>query len=86
VTDYSYFLTPTALGATLLSLTLVALDTAIVLRSSVWATRNLPRWTNVFPALAFVLMVAQKLWRHLPADEQSTTRVFWFAYSVRAHF
>jgi carboxyl-terminal processing protease len=53
------FLSPAAIAATLTSLILIGLNTLIVLRSTVWATRTLPRWTRFLPALAFVLMVAQ---------------------------
>jgi carboxyl-terminal processing protease len=56
--DYSYFLTPTVIAATLLSITLLAVDTAIVMRSTVWANRALPRWVAFLPALAFLLLVA----------------------------
>jgi len=55
--DYSYFLTPTVIAATLLSIALLAVDTAIVLRHTVWANRALPRWVGFLPALAFLLLV-----------------------------
>jgi carboxyl-terminal processing protease len=53
------FLSPAAIAATLTSLILIGLDGLILLRSTVWATRKLPRWTRFLPALAFALMVAQ---------------------------
>jgi carboxyl-terminal processing protease len=59
--DYSYFLTPTVIGATLLSIALVAVDTAIILRHTVWADRAQPRWVAFLPALAFLLLVAQAI-------------------------
>lgn len=59
--DYSYFLTPTVIGATLLSIALVAVDTAIMLRHTVWANRARPRWVAFLPALAFLLLVAHAI-------------------------
>jgi carboxyl-terminal processing protease len=53
------FLSTAAIAATLTSLMLVGMDTTIVLRETVWATRRLPRWTRLLPALAFVVMVVQ---------------------------
>ena len=59
--DYSYFLTPTVIAATLLSIALLAVDTAIVLRHTVWANRALPRWVGFLPALAFLLLVGHAI-------------------------
>jgi carboxyl-terminal processing protease len=53
------FLSPAAIAATLTSLILVGLDAWIVLLYTVWATRPLPGWARLLPALAFLLMVAQ---------------------------
>src|SRR5262245_52986788 len=53
------FLSPEAIAATFTSLILVGLGALIVLRSTMWATRPLPRWTRFLPALAFVLMLVQ---------------------------
>ena len=49
------------IGATLLSIALVAVDTAIVLRHTMWADRALPRWVAFLPALAFLLLVAHAI-------------------------
>jgi carboxyl-terminal processing protease len=53
------FLSPTAIAATLTSFMLIATDLVSVLRSTVWANRQLPRWINFLPVLAVALMVAQ---------------------------